>query len=88
MGDGGIVEGVVWEGVCMWCVGEGRLDGGSEEGVVVCEGVRRQGTAWRDGFVCIDGARRRDGVWKVCVRWCVMVVCKKECVGWGRLLCR
>ncbi len=66
MGDGGIEEGVVWDGVCMWCVGEGRLGGTASlrwcalEGQHRCDGMHR-----RDGFLmlCVGEGRRWDG-------WC------------------
>ncbi len=55
MGDGGIEEGVVWDGVCMCSVGEGRLDDGREEGVV------------RDG-VCMGCVMDVGGT--VSLQWC------------------
>ena len=64
VGEGRLVEGhdegVVWDGVCMWCGGKGWLFDGMrrrDSFVMVCAGE-----GWH-----IDGEHRRDGCWLVSV---------------------
>ena len=56
MGDGGIEEGIVGDGVCMWSIGEGWVVDGREEGVV-WDGV----CMWCVGEGGLFDGRRRNG---------------------------